>query len=509
MSKKFIKPENDPDQNPVEYFNDFKAWSDVFDGVKNITWVTSHTISNSKGKDVTFKIKDDELEVVGKNILGLDIGNVYSKFKAFSRIRFKGNQQAAQIYIARTWLGYQIPYVRVGTDYFKIITKPDRYGVDRKIIKGWKKEEIKQDHPDLIKHITQFDDFCIVPDNTNHQIIVNGCYNLYAPFGHTPHASNVTHKDIPQSMMLMKHIFGNQLDLGLIYLKALYQHPTKTLPILCLVSRLRQTGKTTFLNWMQMIFGDNFIQINPEDLSSQFNSVYASKNVIALDETVIEKSHAVEKLKSIATAKTLSVNQKFVANYALPFYGKVILCTNKEKDFMKIDEDEIRFWVRKVNSIAEINTSIEDQLKNEIPKFLKFLTDLPSIDFSQSRMVFTPDQIKNSELTIIQEESFSWLRKELVIQFENFFHKNAQISEFEITPTDIKEKWFANNNQVSAGYLLKVLRDEMQLIQSKVKRYSPFNENIITGVLGRTFTITRSNYTQITVEDQESVELPF
>jgi len=52
-----------------------------------------------------------------------------------------------------------------------------------------------------------------------------------------------------------------------------------------------------------MIFGDNFIQINPEDLSSQFNSSYASKNIIAIDETVIEKSHASEKLKSIATAK--------------------------------------------------------------------------------------------------------------------------------------------------------------------------------------------------------------
>ena len=40
----------------------------------------------------------------------------------------------------------EVPYVRIGTDYFKIIHKPDRFGIDRKDLKKWTKDEIKQDH---------------------------------------------------------------------------------------------------------------------------------------------------------------------------------------------------------------------------------------------------------------------------------------------------------------------------------------------------------------------------
>ena len=41
---------------------------------------------------------------------------------------------------------------------------------------------------------------------------------------------------------------------------------------------------------MNMIFGDNYILIHPEDLGKEFNSLYANKNIIAIDETVIERT---------------------------------------------------------------------------------------------------------------------------------------------------------------------------------------------------------------------------
>ena len=59
---------------------------------------------------------------------------------------------------------------------------------------------------------------------------------------------------------------------------------------------------------------------------------------------------------------------------------------------MRIDDEEIRFWIRKINPIVgQKNTNIENDLFNEIPKFLKFLEQLPAIDFSKSRMVFTQE----------------------------------------------------------------------------------------------------------------------
>ena len=95
-------------------------------------------------------------------------------------------------------------------------------------------------------------------------------------------------------------------------MKLLYEHPCQILPVLSLVSTERETGKTTFLNYIQMLFGENSTLINPSDLTSSFNDAYATKNIIMIDETVIEKQNVVEKLKSLATAKTISVSQKFL-----------------------------------------------------------------------------------------------------------------------------------------------------------------------------------------------------
>lgn len=495
MKNNFIKPEHDKDMNPVEYFNQHRSWVDVFEKIKDPTTLESW-------------VKGDYL-IPKETAYGLVPDKKYSKFMALSRLMFKGHYIAASTYVAKKWLNYELPYIRVGTDYFKIINKTDRYGVNRKVIKGWKKEEIKQDHPDQVKHVPAYDDFCIVPNNLDYHEAVNNCYNVYAPFGHKQLTAPVTTDSFPVSMHLMRHIFGDHLDMGMIYLQVLYLHPDRPLPILCLVSRERQTGKTTFLNWMQMIFGDNFIQINPEDLTSQFNSSYASKNIIALDETVIEKSHAVEKLKSIATAKTLSVNQKFVANYALPFYGKVILCTNKEKDFMRIDEEEIRFWVRKVSSIDKINTRIEQQLKDEIPAFLRYLHDLPAVDFTRSRMVFTADELKNDQLVSIQQESWSWLRKELHLHLEEYFLQNDGVTELKATSSDLKKQWFERNNQVNSTYILKVLKDEMGKKQGELQRFSPFNADPLSKVRGRPFTFQRFDYVDDSVKKEEIEEIPF
>lgn len=494
---KFIKPEHDPDVNPVDYYNNHRSWNDVFIGSKYEKILEGWT------KNGTLTPGDDPPH-------GLIKGKQYNKFQALSRIKFKGNYFATINYIASEYLNAEFPYIRVGTDYFKVITKTDRYGVKRKIIKGWKKEEIKGDHDNLIvKRLPRYDDFCIVPDNQNFHQTIDNCYNLYSPFSHRPAHKAVNEKDIPVSYNLMQHIFEDQLHLGLIYMKVLYLHPEQALPILSLVSKERQTGKTTFLNWMQMIFGDNFIQINPEDLTSQFNSSYATKNIIALDETVIEKSHAVEKLKSIATAKSISVNQKFVANYSIPFFGKVILCTNKENDFMRIDEEEIRFWVRKVKSIGKINTKIEKQLNQEIPSFLRFISDLPEIDFSRSRMVFTSEEIKNDQLESIKQESWSWLRKELYIYLEEFFSKNDGVDQFLATASDIKAKFFERNNQVNSSYIIKVLKDEMKMHQGDLQRYSPFDNDPMIKTRARPFLFKRIDFIDVTEENQKNDEIPF
>ena len=45
------------------------------------------------------------------------------------------------------------------------------------------------------------------------------------------------------------------------------------------------------------------------------------------------------------------VNTKHVSHYSVPFYGKLIITSNNEDKFSKVDNEEIRYWVRKVPTL--------------------------------------------------------------------------------------------------------------------------------------------------------------
>lgn len=516
MNPKFKREDKNILLNPVDWFNFYGDCAVAFATNKKYHFLTSTEVVHIDNmKEVKFKILPSGfVSVLCDNEFDIATNSKCSKFMLLTAVRFKNNFFDAMNYVRFFLMKVEIPYIRVGGDYYKVIDKVDRYGGKHKLLKAWKKEEIKQDHDkDVLKMIYKFDDFDIIPNNKVHVPVKDGCYNLYAKFPHDEHQSDIVMDDIKYSIGIMKHIFGDQLEQGLKYMKVLYELPTQILPILALVSTERGTGKTTFLNWIHMIFGENTILINPHDLTSSFNSIYATKNIIMVDETVIEKLASVEKLKSIATAKSISVSQKFVSEYSIPFYGKVILCTNKEKDFMRIDNEEIRFWVRKIKKVDKLNTNIEQDLFNEIPKFLKFLSSLPAVDLSRSRMVFTPDEIKTNELEDIKTESKSTLCKEIELLVEELF-LNSSLIEFKATAQEIKQKWFDKNNQISNSYIRKTLREEMKIMQFKMCRYYPFEDRSLSEKTGTPFIFKKSEFinheafNQLT-DYQDVEEIPF
>lgn len=501
MDKKFINKKNDVSINPFDWFCNFGEFEDIFKNKLDSYEFKDDYVWKKYSKQPIFKFNNLTIEVLGANDFEL-LNGVYSKFQILTHIRFKNNYFHSLSFVKFSLMKINLPYIRVGTDYYKVINKEDRYGGISQQLKAWKKEEIKLDHnSDLIQRIDKYDDFTIVPDNINYQQSLNGFYNLYPKFQHEPKQG-----DCKTSMMFLKHIFGEQINLGLKFMKLLFEHPKQIMPILVLVSTERETGKTTFLNWISMIFGQSSVMVSPTEITRDFNSLYANKNIIMIDEAVAEKGATVEKLKSIATAKSITVNQKFVSEYSIPFYGKIILCTNKETDFMKIDDDEIRFWIRKINPITEKNTHIESDLFKEIPAFLNYLLQLDEIDFSKSRMVFTKDEIATDSLNCVKEESRSGLHKELIILIDDYFDNN-NLDSFEATPKDIKERWFAFNHNFSISYIRKVLKDEMKLKTSKLKKYYPFDIRQPNGdKTGTPFIFYRK--TEF-VENEEVDEVPF
>jgi hypothetical protein len=469
---KFIKPEYDPDMNPVDYFNMHITWPEVMKMFKRVHMIDEYNYCSPKDpretrKTSDFSINGDGLiRVNSENGCKLPIGKKYTKFMFFARVRHNGNYKAAISQIEHDYLGKHIPYIRVGCDYFKITKSKDRFGISGNTLKGWKKDEIKQDHgKDSLMHISTYDDFCIVPNNKDYKAIQDGNYNLYHEFRHKS-----VKGELPWSMYMMNHVFGDQIELGWRLMKLYYQHPDRYAPILVIVSKVRETGKSTFINWLTTLFGANMVQISGEALESSFNHIYATANLIAIEETFIEKKHIVEKLKALSTQKEIVVNQKFVSNYKIPFFGKFILTSNNEDKFAIIDEEEVRFFVRKLEKYEKSNHAIEQNLIDEIPAFLYYLENLPDIDFSVSRTGFTKEELINDNLKNVVSESRSALYKDLKMLIGEYIDNNVSLESsegFYATATDIKNKFFLNNNAISPSYISKVFKNEFNMMPVK------------------------------------------
>ena len=330
-----------------------------------------------------------------------------------------------------------IPYIRVGTTYYKIIERPQISGDKITSLVKWSRETIIQDHgKKIIYDIPKYDGFCCIPNHLNYQKTVENFYNTYNEIPHQPGISRVSVDEIPFSISFLQHIFGNQVDLGLDYLKILLENPTQILPILCLVSKERATGKTTFLKWMKEIFGRNMTYIKGDSFNSQFNSDWASMLLIAIDEVFFDRKEITERLKYLSTTNKDKLENKGKDREEIDFFGKFILCSNNEDNFIQIDENEIRFWVLKINPIKLENTEFLQNLISEIPQFLSFLIHRKFHSQKKSRMWFSPDEIKTKALQKLVFKNGNKLEAKMVELLYEFFESN-EVQEISVVPQDI------------------------------------------------------------------------
>ena len=328
-------------------------------------------------------------------------------------------------------------YIRVGTTYYKLIERPQISGDKITSLVKWSRETIIQDHgKKIIYDIPKYDGFCCIPNHLKYQKTIENFYNIYNEIPHQPSISRVSVDEIPFSISFLQHIFGNQVDLGLDYLKILLENPTQILPILCLVSKERATGKTTFLKWMKEIFGRNMTYIKGDSFNSKFNSDWASMLLIAIDEVFFDRKEITERLKYLSTTNKDKLENKGKDREEIDFFGKFILCSNNEDNFIQIDENEIRFWVLKINPIKLENTEFLQNLISEIPQFLSFLIHRKFHSQKKSRMWFSPDEIKTKALQKLVFKNGNKLEAKMVELLYEFFESN-EVQEISVVPQDI------------------------------------------------------------------------
>ena len=328
-------------------------------------------------------------------------------------------------------------YIRVGTTYYKLIERPQISGDKITSLVKWSRETIVQDHgKKIIYDIPKYDGFCCIPNHLKYQKTIENFYNIYNEIPHQPSISRVSVDEIPFSISFLQHIFGNQVDLGLDYLKILLENPTQILPILCLVSKERATGKTTFLKWLKEIFGRNMTYIKGDSFNSQFNSDWASMLLIAIDEVFFDRKEITERLKYLSTTNKDKLENKGKDREEIDFFGKFILCSNNEDNFIQIDENEIRFWVLKINPIKLENIEFLQNLISEIPQFLSFLIHRKFHSQKKSRMWFSPDEIKTKALQKLVFKNGNKLEAKMVELLYEFFESN-EVQEISVVPQDI------------------------------------------------------------------------
>ena len=285
-------------------------------------------------------------------------------------------------------------FIRVGTTLYKIVEQPKLNGGYIKKRIAWNNETLRQDYgKDYIGSVPKYDGFCTVPEHIGYRPVVGKFLNLYEPIDHQPKEGDFSH-----IQSLVHHIFEEQYELGMDYLQLLYLQPIQKLPILLLVSEERNTGKSTFLNFLKALFQNNVTFNTNEDFRSQFNSDWAGKLLIVVDEVLLNRREDSERLKNLSTTLSYKVEAKGKDRDEIAFFAKFVLCSNNEYLPVIIDVGETRYWVRKINRLQSDDTDFLQQLKAEIPAFLHFLTHRQLSTERENRMWFNPSLLHTEAL---------------------------------------------------------------------------------------------------------------
>ena len=361
-------------------------------------------------------------------------------------------------------------YIRVGNDYHKKSFNPD----GEPVLLGFKRQTIIDEFGyDYLDQIPRYDQFCNEPDNINYKAVIRSSYNLYQAFTHQPESGC-----FPTIEKLYKHVFGDQLQMGYDYTQLLYEKPKQVLPVLGLVSQEQQTGKSTFLEFLATFFQGNTAILSTADIEGNFNQHFINKLLIMVDESDLHKEITTSKIKQMATQFSSIRRAKFQDETKTKYFGKLIVASNAERNFINIKSDDVRYWVRKLGKVEFYDPDFEQKLRDEIPTFLYFLKNRKLInDTKQSRAWFNTGDLNTEWLAAAKEQGRSQLYIEINEIFTEWFLNHPKEQEFHVTNKQIVEHVLENKHQSNVKYVAGVMRDEFKIEVGKTSSrfHSPFD----------------------------------
>ncbi len=240
-------------------------------------------------------------------------------------------------------------------------------------------------------------------------------YNVAEPIKHKAKKG-----EFPNCVKFFKHLFGgngtiekpivaDRFTMFIDWLKICFQFPKQKLPMIILASAENNTGKSTLLDFLLYIFGNNAIKTDMEDIMSRFNPHNAYKKFKLLEEVWMDgdKNVVKNRLKDMITSQIGQVEAKGVNKQIIENHATIIAASNHEDNVMKLEADDTRFWVIKPPTIPmnQLDINLFDKMKAEVPALLYYLENDPITYPRSYRTWFKPEHIQTPEFWKIVEHT--------------------------------------------------------------------------------------------------------
>jgi hypothetical protein len=397
-------------------------------------------------------------------------------------------------------------YVRVGTDFFI------KSGEE---LLAWKKETLTMDFGG--DYIAQFPEkqkykkFVNIVDFVNPIESKGVFYNKFIK----PKWPTITPGPMPTTEKLWRKVFSevgdNQYEDGLDWMQLQLTNPKQMLHCLILGSASREAGKDSFVLWMKMLLGSNNVFFSDiENFLKPFNSPYASKCLIALNEVKFSSINdgSMEKIKQYITQDTVLIDGKFQTPYDLDYHGKMIMLTNNVHDFMKIDDEENRFWLRTMPVLdkngPDFDPNFMEKLREELPHAIHFLLNRKLHNKTKKSRFWLPEETTHTiELKKIKENSKSntyLLISEILVELT----QTCQNEILYFTNKDIRER--ISDNNIGPKQITMCMQKEFRLEPTKTVRTNSFTDLPTNSMY---YAVKRKDWTDVsTFLPEPSVDMP-
>ena len=407
-------------------------------------------------------------------------------------------------------------YKRIGINYYKLDWAVFPTGRDNEtrleeVLEPWSRSTIVDDHgKEVIKHIERYSGFTNVPSHTNYQQAVNNRWNLYYNIDIETSEGSFEHIDI-----LLRHIFEEQYEMILDYIQILYLYPMRKLPVICLVSKTQETGKSTFLYLLKLIFKQNMTFISNSDLTESFNSHWTSSLIVACEETIVDKKDGYEKIKNLSTAKEIMRNEKNKTQQSIPCMVHFILLSNHEDTFIKIDDSDSRLWIRKVKKIETEIKDFDEKLEDEIPHFMHFIKKRAIKHERKGRLYFAAKDFRTAAFEQVVKQSEPALIKEIREVLTDYFTRYNE-PEFRVTPKDLADYFGIRISDTA--YINRAIKEYFGVERGSLVRYyflrdaTPAPTRVKN--IGRPFVFEREKHAPVSFQPieqliEDSGKMPF